>query len=179
VTVTARDATGATATATFSWTINPVGGGCASPGQKLGNPGFESGNTVWSATTSVIGQHGSSEPAHAGSWDAWLDGYGVTTTDTVSQSVTIPAGCTATLSFYLHIDTAETTTTIAYDTLTVKLGSTTLASYSNLNHNTGYAQKNFNVSSYAGQTVTLIFTGNEDSQKQTSFVIDDITLTVS
>ena len=74
--------------------------------------------------------------------------------------MTIPAGCTATLSFYLHIDTAETTTTIAYDTLTVKLGSTTLATYSNLNHNTGYAQKSFNVSSYAGQTVTLIFTGS-------------------
>ncbi|HJQ01212.1 MAG TPA: hypothetical protein VJ851_06410 [Jatrophihabitans sp.] len=154
--------------------------GCSSPGQKLLNPGFESGNVNWSASSGVIGQYGSSgEPPHSGSWDAWLDGYGVTTTDTVSQSVTIPAGCTAVLSFYLHIDTAETTTTIAYDTLTVKLGSTTLATYSNLNHNSGYAQKNFNVSSFAGQTVTLTFTGKEDNQLQTSFVIDDITLTLS
>ena len=33
--------------ATFTWTVNPTGGGgCTSPGQKLGNPGFESGNVV-------------------------------------------------------------------------------------------------------------------------------------
>ena len=43
-------------------------------------------------------------------WKAWLDGYGTTHTDTLCQSVSIPAGCGATLSFYLHIDTAETTT---------------------------------------------------------------------
>ena len=35
---------------------------------------------------------------------AWLDGYGTTHTDTLRQSVTIPAGARATLSFYLHID---------------------------------------------------------------------------
>jgi hypothetical protein len=29
--------------------------------------------------------------------------------------VRIPAGCHATLSFYLHIDSAETTTSTAYD----------------------------------------------------------------
>ena len=69
--------------------------------------------------------------------------------------MTIPAGCAATLTFYLHIDTAETTTTTAYDKLTVKAGSTTLATYSNLNKNTGYAQKSFNLSSFAGQTVTI------------------------
>ena len=44
--------------------------------------------------------------------------------------MTIPAGCAATLTFYLHIDTAETTTTTAYDKLTVKAGTTTLATYS-------------------------------------------------
>ncbi|HET6210575.1 MAG TPA: Ig domain-containing protein, partial [Jatrophihabitans sp.] len=177
VTVTAKDATGATGSASFSWTINPTGGGCSSPGQKLGNPGFESGNTVWSASSSVIGQNGSSEPAHSGSWDAWLDGYGSAHTDTLSQSVTIPSGCTATFTFYLHIDTAETTTTTAYDKLTVKAGSTTLATYSNLNHNTGYALKSFPVA--AGQTVSLSFTGVEGSQLQTSFVLDDLALTLS
>ena len=73
------------------------------------------------------------EAAHAGSWKAWMDGYGTTHTDTLSQSVTIPAGCHATLTFYLHIDTAETDHHHAYDKLTVKAGSTTLATYSNLN----------------------------------------------
>ena len=179
VTVTAKDSTGATGSASFTWTVGTSGGGCTA-GQKLGNPGFESGNTVWSASTGVIGQNNSQgEPAHAGSWDAWLDGYGQTHTDTVSQSVTIPSGCSATLSFYLHIDTAETTKTTQYDKLTVKLGSTTLATFSNLNAASGYTQHSYNVSSLAGQTVTLTFTGSEDSAEQTSFVLDDTAVNVS
>jgi subtilase family serine protease len=179
VTVTAKDSTGASGSASFTWTVGSSGGGCTA-GQKLGNPGFESGNTVWSATSGVIGQNNSQgEPAHSGSWDAWLDGYGQTHTDTVSQSVTIPTGCSATLSFYLHIDTAETTTTTQYDKLTVKLGSTTLATFSNLNAASGYTQHSYNVSSFAGQTVTLTFTGSEDSTEQTSFVLDDTAVNVS
>ncbi len=179
-TVTARDTTGATGSATFSWTIGTTGGGgCSSPGQKLGNPGFETGTaSPWTASSGVV-DSSSGEPAHSGSWKAWLDGYGTTHTDSLSQSVTIPAGCAATLTFYLHIDTAETTTSTAYDKLTVKAGSTTLATYSNLNKNSGYAQKSFNLSSFAGQTVTLSFTGAEDVSLQTSFVIDDTALTVS
>jgi hypothetical protein len=129
----------------------------------------------------VIGQYGSSgEPAHSGTWDAWLDGYGTSHTDTLSQSVTIPSGCsTYTLSFWLHIDTSEGTTTTAYDKLTVTLGASTLATYSNLNHASGYVQHSFNVSGFAGQTVTPTFKGVEDSSLQTSFVIDDTALNVS
>ena len=100
----------------------------------------------WSASAGVI-DSSTGQAAHSGSWYAWMNGYGTTHTDTLTQSVTIPTGCTATFSFWLHIDTAETTTTTAYDKLTVKAGSTTLATYSNLNKNTGYAQKSFNVSS--------------------------------
>jgi subtilisin family serine protease len=175
----------ATHTTSYSLTVTGSGGGCASPGQKLGNPGFESGNTVWSASSGVIGQYGSSgEPPHAGTWNAWLDGYGSSHTDTLTQSVTLPGGCSAyTLSFWLHIDTAETTTTTAYDTLQVQVidGSTTktLATYSNLNSASGYSQKSFNLSAYAGHTVTVKFLGVEDSSLQTSFVIDDTALTVS
>jgi hypothetical protein len=178
VTAKATDNTGASGTTVFTWTIS-TGGTCPSPGQKLGNPGFESGRTVWAATAGVIAQNGPYEPAHSGTWDAWLDGYGTTHTDTLSQSVTIPAGCHATLSFYLHIDTAETTTTTAYDKLTVKVGSTTLVTYSNLNKASGYSLKTFDVSSFAGQTVTLLFTGTEDSSLQTSFVLDDTSVLVS
>lgn len=50
------------------------GGGCASPDQKLGNPGFESGNTVQTASASVIGQNAPGKPARTGTWDAWLNG---------------------------------------------------------------------------------------------------------
>ncbi|WP_225851360.1 putative Ig domain-containing protein, partial [Streptomyces sp. HPF1205] len=155
VTVTAKDTTGATGTTTFTWTVTTGTGGGCTPAQLLGNPGFETGTaSPWSASSGIV-DNSSSEPAHSGSWKAWLDGYGSTHTDTLSQSVTIPAGCSATLTFYLHIDTAETTTSTAYDKLTVQAGSTTLATYSNLNANSGYTQKSLNLSSYAGQTLTL------------------------
>ena len=61
----------------------------------------------------------------------------------------------------------------------MKLGSTTLATYSNLNKAAGYVQRSFNVSGFAGQTVTLKFTGTEDGSLQTSFVVDDTALNVS
>jgi subtilisin family serine protease len=178
VTVTAHDAAGATGSTSFTWTIG-VGVGCSSPGQKLSNPGFESGNSAWTTTAGVIGQWaGSGQSTHTGTWSAWLNGYGTTHTDTLSQTITIPAACTnSTLSFWLHIDSAETTTTTAFDRLTVQLGSTTLATYSNLNKATGYVQRSFNVGSFAGQTVTLKFTGTEDVSLQTSFVIDDTAIT--
>jgi len=179
VTATAKDSTGLTGSTTFTWTISSSGGGGCTTKQLLGNPGFESGNTVWASTPAVIGQNGPAEPAHSGTWDAWLDGYGTTHTDTLSQSVTIPSGCSATLAFYLHIDTAERTKTTAYDTLTVKLGSTTLATFSNLNAASGYTLHTYNVSSFAGQTVTLLFTGKEDSSLQTSFVVDVTAITTS
>src|SRR4029078_2245818 len=71
------------------------------------------------------------------------------------------------------------TPSVQYDKLTVKARSTTLATYSNLNKASGYSQKSFNVSSFAGQTVTISYTGTEDSSLQTSFVIDDTALSVS
>jgi Zn-dependent metalloprotease len=154
------------------------GGGTGCTGQKLGNPGFETGSAApWSASTGVV-DNNANQPAHSGSWKAWMDGYGTTHTDTLSQSVTIPSGCRATLQFYLHIDTEESGST-AYDKLTVKAGSTTLATYSNANAAAGYSLKSIDVSSFAGQTVSISFTGAEDSSLATSFVVDDTALNLS
>ncbi|MFG3328744.1 S8 family serine peptidase [Micromonospora chersina] len=185
VTISGTAASG-TKTATYSLTVTGAGG-CTGAGQKLGNPGFESGNTVWSSSSGVIGQYGSSgQPPRTGTWNAWLDGYGSTHTDTLSQPVSLPAGCTSyNFTFWLHIDSAETTSSVQYDKLTVQVLNSsgtvlaTLATYSNLNKATGYSQKSFSLASYAGQTVTLKFTGTEDSSLQTSFVVDDTAVNVS
>jgi hypothetical protein len=177
VTVTATDSTGASGSASFTWTVGSSGGTCSSA-QLLGNPGFESGNTTWTASSGVI-TNDTGEAAHAGSYKAWLDGYGSSHTDTLSQSVTIPSGCKASFTFYLHVDTAETTSSTQYDKLTVTAGSTTLATYSNLNAASGYSQKTFDLSSFAGSTVTIKFSGVEDSSLQTSFVVDDTAVTTS
>jgi hypothetical protein len=188
VTVTAKDSTGATGTTTFSWTINPVatGGGCTSA-QLLGNPGFESGAlSPWTGSSGVVNSDMASEPSHSGNYDAWLDGYGATHTDTLAQSVTLPTGCsTYDFSFWLHVDTTDPSTTTAYHTLKVQVLNSsgtvlgTLASYSNLDANTGYAQHSFDLSAYAGQTVTLQFTGYENAYYSTSFVLDDTAVNVS
>lgn len=146
------------------------------------NPGFESGNVNWTTTAGVI-SNSTSRPAFAGSWYAWLCGYGTTHTDSAYQQVSIPStAATATLSFYLRIDTAETTASIAYDKLSVQILNSsgtvlaTLASYSNLNKNSTYTQKAFDVSSYRGQTIRVRFYATEDSSLQTSFVVDSTAL---
>jgi len=189
------------AAGTSTITVNASGGGVShsttisltitsggTTTQILGNPGFENGSTnpaPWTVTSGVI-NNSTSEPPHSGSWDAWLDGYGTSHTDTVLQQVTIPSTATAaTLTFFLHIDTAETSTTTAFDTLTVQVRNSsgtvlsTLATYSNLNHATGYSQKSFNLLSFKGQTIQIFFKGVEDFELQTSFVLDDVNLNVT
>jgi hypothetical protein len=154
-------------------TTPPTGGTCGTA-QLLGNTGFESGNTVWSASSGVI-SNSTSEPAHAGSYKAWLDGYGTAHTDTVSQTVTVPSGCSgATLSFWLLVDSDETTTTTAYDKLTVTAGGTTVGSYSNLNQGSSYVQRTLSITGSGSRAIT--FTGVEGNQLATAFVIDDVTL---
>jgi PLD-like domain/Putative Ig domain len=184
-TVTGKDSAGPSGSATFTWTVGSGSAGCTAS-QLLGNPGFETGTAApWTASSGVISNH-TQEPPRTGSWDAWLDGYSSARTDTLSQTVTLPSGCgTYQLSFWLHIDTAQTTTTAANDTLTVQILSSsgtvlgTLATFSNLNHNTGYLQHAYDLSPYAGQPITLKLTGTQASATQTSFVIDDTALNVS
>ena len=191
ITVTGTAASG-THTATYTVTVNPTsgGGGCTSA-QLLANPGFESGATSWTQTSTLgftpITKATSAEPAHSGSYVAWFNGNGSKDTDTASQSITIPAGCTATLTYWLHIDTTENTTSAKPDTFTVQVLNSsgtvlaTVGSFSNLNAASGYSQKTADLSAYAGQTVTLKFTGSETdtSGGTTNSVIDDTAVTTS
>ena len=151
--------------------------------QLLLNTGFESGAASWTATSGVITSD-SSQAAHAGSWKAWLNGYGAAHTDSVYQQAAIPSAATsATLKFWLKIVSAETTTTNAYDTLKVQVRNTsgtvlaTLATYSNLNKGTTFIERSFDLSAYKGQTVRVYFEGIEGSTVATSFIVDDVTLT--
>jgi subtilase family serine protease len=188
VTVTAKDTTGASGSASFAWTVNSAS--TCTAAQLLGNPGFESGSTVWSATADVILNNSETQPyerSHSGSWFAWLDGYGTPHTDTVAQTVTLPTGChNYTVSFWRHIDTSESTSS-AVDTLKVQLLNssgtvlTTLATFSNLNAASGYQQVSYSVAAYAGQKVTLKFTGTETDKGggTTDFTLDDAAINVS
>lgn len=154
------------------------------PGTELLlNRGFESGSVNWVATAGVITNTTQQTP-RTGAWYAWLNGYGVTHTDTLYQQITVPStATTVTLSFWIKITSAETTTTTVFDTLRVQVRNssntvlTTLATYSNLNETTGYVQKTFDLTAFKGQTIRIYFLGMEDSSLQTSFVIDDTSCT--
>jgi len=174
---------GASSAVSFSISNTTTGGGTGTgTGSELvQNNSFENGTSPWTQTTGVINSD-TTEPAHTGSWKAWLDGYGTTHTDYVRQQITIPAGSTkATLDFFMHIDTAETTTTTAYDTLSVQVIDptgkyVTLATWSNLDASSGYVEHTVDLSAYVGQTIWINFYGKENASNQTSFVIDDVSV---
>jgi len=155
--------------------------GSSSATERVSNGGFESGATGWSGSTGAIGTF-TGQSAFEGSKYAWLGGNGSTASETLTQAVTIPSSASsATLSFALHIDTAESASKV-YDKLLVTVKSSsgtvlaTLASYSNVNAASGYQTRSFSLLPYRGQTVTLSFAATEDSSLQTSFVLDKVSL---
>jgi xanthomonalisin len=181
VTETVTDSNAKTASHSASVT---VGAPPPPPSNLFTNGGLETSVSPWAATSGVYCNPCSGQSAHGGTGFAWLNGYGSAHTDSLSQSIVIPAGKTsATLSFYVHIDTAETGST-AYDKLTVTAtpsggSATTLATYTNVNAATGYVLKTISLNAFIGKTVVIKFTGTEDSSLQTSFVLDDLNATTN
>jgi hypothetical protein len=188
VTVTATDTTGASGNATFTWTISAATG-CGTQ-QLIQNGGFQSGSlSPWTASSGVLTAASSSHPSYPSTdpYLAWIDGYSGKHTDTLAQTVTIPATCTtATLSFWLYIDSTDPTGK-AYDTFTIQVLNSsgtvlaTLGTLSNQNEGTGYVQHSYSVSSFIGQTITIKFTGTETlgDGYDTSFYEDDNSLNAS
>jgi hypothetical protein len=119
--------------------------------------------------------------AYSGNWCLYFD-LGPST-NRLYQTVSIPSGVTATLSFWLKVGTFETTTSVAYDTLKVSIADTSgvalgSITYSNLDANAGFAwvKHNLDVSAYAGRTVRVQFDTFEDSTGDTIFQLDDVSL---
>ncbi|GHJ48828.1 hypothetical protein Cs7R123_61700 [Catellatospora sp. TT07R-123] len=145
-----------------------------------GNPGtnvivngdFEAGQTGWSGSPVV---NTNATYAHSGTRYAWILGNGFAATEYITQNVTVPTTGTATLSFYLDITTQEWEA-LAYDTMQVQINGVAKLTYSNLNAGGGYQLRTLDLSAYRGQTVTLRFTGTEDSNLATTFRVDDVSL---
>ncbi|SET63932.1 S8 family serine peptidase [Stigmatella erecta] len=183
----AFDASGNSASsAAVSVSVSNTTGSCSTTQQLLSNPGFESGATGWTTTSGVIDGTTDGSAARTGTYKAWLNGYGTAKTDSAYQQISIPAtACSASLSFWVKITTKETTTTKVYDTLAIQIRDSanavkaTLATYSNLDKSTAYAQKTFDLSAYKGQTLRVYFNGVEDSSQSTSFFVDDTALTIT
>jgi Zn-dependent metalloprotease len=171
VTVNVTDSSSPAKSGSTSFTFTVSGGGGSCGANLVTNGGFESGATGWTATSGVLSS--GSANAHAGTRFAWLDGYGSSHTDTLQQTLTIPSGCSATLNYYLWIDTDDGTSTV-FDKLTLTANGTTIASFSNTNAGSGYVLRSTSLAAFAGQTVILKWTGVEDASLATNFLIDDV-----
>ena len=188
VTVTAKDTTGASGSASFTWTISSTTGGGCTAQQLLGNPGFESGSiSPWTSTANVLASTSDGAPAQAGSWLAWLDGYGAAHTDTLAQKVAIPANCkNAMFTYWSEVSSTVTSTAKqAQNTLVLEVLNSsgavvrTVPVATAANNGTSYVEHSTNLASYLGQTITLKFIGTEVSGGNTSFFEDTNALNVS
>ncbi|HEY2345490.1 MAG TPA: protease pro-enzyme activation domain-containing protein [Xanthomonadaceae bacterium] len=166
------------ASATKGYTVKPA------PIQELKDGGFEAGSTAWTISPTTARTNDSSQ-AHAGSWYVALGGVTGEKTHHIQQGVTLPASAaSATLSFYVDITTAETTTTAANDVLSVQVTDTsgnllaTLATYSNLDATDGYALKSLDMTPYVGQTVRVKFLATNNGSLPTTWAIDDVSVAV-
>lgn len=157
------------------------GGGSTPPQEPSGgitNGSFEEGSTGWKGDTGTINDIGPA--AHSGQLKAYIAGYGRSMQEGIHQDVSVPAD--GALSFYLRVLSDENSWYWAYDVLEVNVYDAsgtkleTMATYSNLDESSGYQQRTLDMSTYAGQDVTIEFVGQEDGRYQTSFLVDDVTL---
>jgi hypothetical protein len=154
--------------------------------QLVGNGGFESGISPWTATSGVGIGTAKATPAFAGKFLARLGGRTAPRKDTLSQPVTIQPSCgSATLSFELRVISSDPKTK-ASDTLKVQVISSsgkvlkTLATFSNKNAAAKYAKSSFALLPFIGQKVTIRFASNETLKGHaTSFLIDNVAVPVS
>ena len=173
-----------TAVAT-AWCAAGVGT-CSGPtgSNLLVNGGFESVITPWvmSGTGALYIANGNYP--HGGTGYIYF-GSANSVTGQTYQQVAIPTTATGTLTFWLNVTSAETTTTTQYDKLFVEVRNTagtllaTPATYSNLNKvasGATYSQKSLSLAAYKGQTVRVQFRTTTDSSATTTFRVDDADL---
>ena len=148
----------------------------AAPARSWRNPGFESRRArrgpAPPASHRPVGQPGPGRPQRHATALARRVRLHPHRGDPAVGDASRP-GASATLTFYLHIDTAETTTTSGVRQADRHGRLDDPRHLSNLNKASGYQLRSVQLSALAGQTVTIKFSGTEDSSLQTSFVLDD------
>jgi subtilisin family serine protease len=176
----AYDAAGnAGSSAVVSVTVGNGGGGGG--GELIANGGFEGSTSPWALSGGAYWSTG----GYARSGTGYMVlGYYNSTTGTLSQTVSIPSGHPATLSFWLNVTTNEPPGGTAYDVVWFEVRSTsgallaTLGSSSNLDASAlgSYTQRSFSLAAWRGQTVRVQFRVRNDSIYPTAFRLDDVSL---
>jgi subtilase family protein/BACON domain-containing protein len=176
ITVSATGATNTPVTVPVTLTVN------SASTELIVNGGFEGSSTPWVLSGNAVRSTGAFP--HTGT------GYLIVAsansqTGAAYQQITIPAGTSPSLNFWLNVTTLETTTTTVFDRLFIEVRSTsgtllaTLTTFSNLDSGIAgvYVLRGpFSVSAFAGQTVRVQFRATEDVSLPTSFRVDDVSV---
>ena len=154
-------------------------------GSLIQNGGFENGADPWQESSAAGYEIVDPTNPHAGQYSAYLCGYS-SCTDTISQDFTVPASVNnITITYWWYGETSRTSHSCT-DALNVTLLDSNGSIIGKAQHacNTDATQQwqqvTFNASSmlaqYAGQTVTLTFTGKTSSSYSvtTAFFVDDV-----
>jgi Zn-dependent metalloprotease len=176
---TSRNGSMTIAGITFSVTqAGSAGGGT----ELITNGGFESGTAPW--TFSGTAQRSTGSFPHSGVAYS-LMGVSNSSTGAEFQTISIPAGTSPNLTFWLNVTSNEATGAAIFDRFFVEVRSTTgtllatLATFSNQNKGTAgvYVQRGpFNLSAFAGQTVRIQFRATNDITLPTVFRVDDVSV---
>src|SRR3990170_4175007 len=148
--------------------------------ELIANGGFEGSAASWTLSGDAYWSSGGY--AHSGTGYTVL-GYYNYASGAEYQTVSIPSGHPANLTFWLNVTSNEGTTT-AYDYLRVEVRNTggtllaTLGTFSNRDKTTlgSYSQKASSLASWRGQTVRVQFRATTDSIYPTAFRVDDVSL---
>jgi hypothetical protein len=146
------------------------------------NPGFETGAlSPWTSCGSVNDVSVTTAQVHSGSYSALIGTTAkpeVNGTAGVCQTVTVPAG--ATLTFWVYEGTTDTIDYVDQEADVLSTSGTQLTQlYSEAKTTSGWVEKSFSLSSYAGETVQLYFgvKGNGYSKDYVYEYLDDVSLT--
>lgn len=142
----------------------------------LDNGNFESGATGWTqysnnSYTLITNSFPGGITAHGGSWAVWLGGAD-NEIDYIQQQVTVPAS-KPTLTFWYWIASADT---CGFDIGKVVVNSTTVTQYDlcQSNNTDGWLKQSIDLTSYAGQSITLQIRAETDISINSNIFIDDV-----
>jgi len=189
-TVTSTPTLVPTATSTGTPTPAPTSTTIPTPpptGNLVQNGNFENGVDPWQESSAAGYELVDPTNPHAGQYSAYLCGYS-SCNDVISQNFTVPTGSThISLSYWWDGQTNRSATS-CQDSLNVQLLNSSgkvigkAQRVCNTNANNRWQQVTLDATSslsrYAGQTVTLVFSGKTTaSHVTTSFFVDDVAVT--
>jgi hypothetical protein len=161
--------------------VSPAAAQRAAPAactDQIANGGFEDGSVGWTATSAGGYTVFSQALPRTGQWGAFLAGYD-RADDRLAQDVALPVGQRLTLSFWWQVRTEESDH--PWDTLDVEItpagrAAVRLRRITDADASIDWQHAAFDLSAYAGQTVTLSFRAQTDLDRPTDFYLDDVSI---